>query len=134
MDCLYKKKVYTMKQKQSSIGVLMKRGSENVRQIYSRKPMSKCDFNKFAKQIVLLHGCFPVNLLHIFQNTFLQKHLWRTASDEKHYKRRYSHTICFFFIEIYDCMHLFVFFNMKSRIKNISSYHLFYVFTVWSEQ
>ena len=24
--------------------------------------MPKCDFNKFAK-----HGCFPVNLLHIFR-------------------------------------------------------------------
>ena len=28
--------------------------------------MPKCDFNKVAKQ----HGCFPVNLLHIFRIPF----------------------------------------------------------------
>ena len=35
-------------QKQPPRGVLKKRCSENVQQIYRRVPMSKCDFNKFA--------------------------------------------------------------------------------------
>ena len=34
-------------------GVLRKRCSENVQQIYRRKPMLKCDFNKVAKQLIL---------------------------------------------------------------------------------
>ena len=38
-------------QKHPSIGVLMKRSSENIQQIYRRTPMSKCDFNKVAKQL-----------------------------------------------------------------------------------
>ena len=38
-------------QKQPSIGVLIKRCSENMLQIYRRAPMSKCDFNKVAKQL-----------------------------------------------------------------------------------
>ena len=35
-------------QKQSSRGVLGKRCSENMQQIYRRTPMPKCDFNKVA--------------------------------------------------------------------------------------
>ena len=34
-------------------GVLRKRCSENVQQIYRIKPMLKCDFNKVAKQLIL---------------------------------------------------------------------------------
>ena len=34
--------------KQLSRGVLRKRCSENVQQIYRRTPMPKCDFNKAA--------------------------------------------------------------------------------------
>ena len=37
-------------QKQPSIGVLIKKSSENMQQIYRRKPMPKFDFNKVAKQ------------------------------------------------------------------------------------
>ena len=37
-------------QKQPSRGVLRKSCSENMQQIYRRTPMSKCDFNKVAKQ------------------------------------------------------------------------------------
>ena len=40
----------------------MKSCSENMQQIYKRKPMPKCDF-----KIALWHGCSPVNLLHIFR-------------------------------------------------------------------
>ena len=37
-------------QKQPPRGVLMKKCSENMRQIYRRTPMLKCDFNKVALQ------------------------------------------------------------------------------------
>ena len=55
---------------QPSKDVLRKRCSENMLQIYQRTPMPKCDFNKNAKQIALLHGCSHVNLLHIFRTPF----------------------------------------------------------------
>ena len=54
--------------KQLPKGVLCKRCSENMLQIYTRTPMPKCDFNKLA--LPLCHGYSPVNLLHIFGTTF----------------------------------------------------------------
>ena len=46
-------------QKQPFRGVLMKRSSENMQQIYRRTPMSKCDFNKvllnFKGALLKLH-------------------------------------------------------------------------------
>ena len=56
-------KVTWLLQKQSSIGVLKKRCSKNMQQIYRRTPMPKYDFNK----ITLRHECFPVIY---FWNTF----------------------------------------------------------------
>ena len=41
---------WVTRQKQPSRGVLRKRCSENMQQIYRRTPMPKCDFNKVAKQ------------------------------------------------------------------------------------
>ena len=38
-------------QKQPSIGVLIKRCSENMQQLYRRTLMPKCNFNKAAKQL-----------------------------------------------------------------------------------
>ena len=38
-------------QEQPPRGVLKKRCSENMQQIYRRTPMSKCDFNKVEKQL-----------------------------------------------------------------------------------
>ena len=58
-------------QKQRSRGVLRKRCSEKMQQIYRRTPMPKYDFNKVAVQIALRHGCSFVNLLHIFRTPFL---------------------------------------------------------------
>ena len=52
-------------QKQPSIGVLRTRCSKNMQQIYRRTFMPMCDFNKVA-----LHGCSPVNFLHIFRTLF----------------------------------------------------------------
>ena len=60
----------------SSEVFLGKWGSEILQQIYRRTPMSKCDFNKIAKQhcnckeIKLRHGCSPANLLCIFSTPF----------------------------------------------------------------
>ena len=48
-----------------------------------RTPVPICDFNKVALQLYwnyTSHGCFPINLLHIFRTTFLSEHLWRAAS------------------------------------------------------
>ena len=55
-------------QKQLFIDVLREKCSENMYQMYRRTPMPKCHFNTFEKQ--LYHGCFPVNLLHIFRTHF----------------------------------------------------------------
>ena len=64
-----------MLQKQSSIGVLRKRRSENMQLIYVRTPMPKCDFNlalcNFI-EIIPWHRCSPVNLLHIFRTPFVR--------------------------------------------------------------
>ena len=62
-------------QNQPPRGVLKKSCSENMQQIYRKTPLLKCDFNKVALhfiEIVLQHGYFPVNLLHIFRTPFLK--------------------------------------------------------------
>ena len=41
-------------------------------QVYRRTPKPKCDFNKVAKQLGLRHGCYSVNVLHIFRITFFR--------------------------------------------------------------
>ena len=46
-------------QEQPSSGVLRKRFSENIQQIYRRTPMPKCDFNKVA----LLKSHFGMGVL-----------------------------------------------------------------------
>ena len=51
-------------QKQPCRGVLRKRCSEDMQQIYKRTPMPKCE------KIAFRHGCSPVNLLHIFRTSF----------------------------------------------------------------
>ena len=62
-------------QKQPSRGVLSKRCSENMLQVYKRTPVPKCDFNNVASNfigITLRHGCSPANLLHIFRTPLLK--------------------------------------------------------------
>ena len=63
-----------MIQKQPPRGVLKKRYSENMQQIYRRIPMPKGD------------GCtsacvFSCTFAAYFQNTFSKEHLWMAASD-----------------------------------------------------
>ena len=60
-------------QKQPQRGVLRKRCSEKVQEIYRRKPMLKCSFNKVAKQLYWNHTSawvFYSKLVAYFQNTF----------------------------------------------------------------
>ena len=62
-------------QKQPRRGILKKRCSENMQQIYRITPMPKRYFDKVALQLIeitLRHGCSPVNLLHIFRTPFLK--------------------------------------------------------------
>ena len=59
--------------KQPPRGVLRKRCSESIQQIYRRAPMLKCNFNKVASnviEILLRYGCSFVNLLNIFRTPF----------------------------------------------------------------
>ena len=63
----------TVLQKQPYRGVLKKRRSDNLQQIYRRKPMPKWISVKMLWnffEIPLQHGCFPVRLLHIFRTPF----------------------------------------------------------------
>ena len=53
--CLKLSPQYWYLQKQPSRGVLRKRCSENMQQIYRRTPMPKCDFNKVSLRIYLNH-------------------------------------------------------------------------------
>ena len=54
-------------QKQPSRGVLKKRCSENIQQIYRRTPMPKCNFNKVALQSSWMFSC---KFAAYFRNTF----------------------------------------------------------------
>ena len=66
-------------QKQSSRGVLRKRCSENMQQIYRRTPMSKCEFNKLHFGMgVLLYIKFAACIFseHIFLITPLDGCFW----------------------------------------------------------
>ena len=60
-------------QKQPFKGVLLKRCSENMQQIYRRTPMPKCDFNKVAKELYWNRTSayvFSCKFAACFQNTF----------------------------------------------------------------
>ena len=60
-------------QKQPSRGVLMKRCSENMQQMYRRTSVRKCDFNKVTKQLYWNHTSawvFYCKFAAYFQNTF----------------------------------------------------------------
>ena len=64
----HNKEIFRYIWQQPSRGVLRKRCSENMQQIYRRRPMPKSDFI----EITLRHGCSPINLLHISRTTFLK--------------------------------------------------------------
>ena len=50
-EIFYLDEYYRIIQKQPPRGVLRKRCSENIQQIYRRTPMLKCHFNKAALQL-----------------------------------------------------------------------------------
>ena len=68
-------------QKQSSRGVLRKRCSENMQQIYRRTLMSKCDFNK-VPEVFLGKGVRTSAWVfsYKFQNFFSYNRFWTFAS------------------------------------------------------
>ena len=73
----------TQVQKQPSSGVIIKRCSENMQQIYRRTPMPECDFNKAALQLYWNHTSawvFSSKFVAYFQNTFSSEHIWAAAS------------------------------------------------------
>ena len=63
-------------QKQPLGGVLKKSYSENMQQIYRKQHLCQSVISiKLQRnfiEITLCHGCFPVNLLHIFRIPFLK--------------------------------------------------------------
>ena len=73
-DCiphsLHNVKLHSYDQKQPSRGVLLKRCSEKMQQIYRRTPMPKCDLLNHASAWV-----FSRKFTACFQNTFLKEHL-----------------------------------------------------------
>ena len=71
-------------QRQPSTGVLRKKCSEIMQQIYRRMPMLKRDFFKDAKQFYRNHTSAWVlscKFAAYFQNMFSLEHLWTTASE-----------------------------------------------------
>ena len=65
---------FSIIQKQPSRGVLLKRFSENMQQIYRRTPMPKCDFNKVVLQLYwndTSAWVFSCKCAVYFQNTVL---------------------------------------------------------------
>ena len=58
-------------QKHPPRGVLRKRSSENMQQIYRRTPTPKRDLQSNFTEITLRHGCSSVNLMHISELLFL---------------------------------------------------------------
>ena len=70
-------------QNHTSRGVLRKRCSENIQQIYRRTAMPMCDFNKIALQLYWNHTSawvFFCKFTAYFQNTFSEEHPRTTAS------------------------------------------------------
>ena len=61
---------------QLSRAVLSKSCSENMRRIYRRAPVLKCEVLCNIIEITLRHGCSPVNLLHIFITYICFKTQW----------------------------------------------------------
>ena len=57
--------------------------------------MPQCDFNKVAIEIILKHGCSPVNLLAAyFQNIFSQKHFCVATSGSSTYQKSLILFVC----------------------------------------
>ena len=73
-------------QKQPSKGILRKRCSENMQQIYRRTLMPKCDFNKAAKNFYWNHTLawvFFFKFHAYFQDNFSKNHVWKTTSHNR---------------------------------------------------
>ena len=72
----------TFSQKQPSRRVLRKRCFENMQQIYRKTLITKCNFNKVAKQFYwarTLAWVFSCKLAVYFQSFFSEEHFWTAA-------------------------------------------------------
>ena len=94
-------------EKQSSRGVLKKRCSENMQQIYKRTPMAKCDFDKVTKQLywnytsAWVFSCTFSCIFseHLFLGTHLDSCFWQLKIkfiQRNHYTRLW--TECFIWL------------------------------------
>ena len=91
---LYNPKVSWETQKKSPTGVLSRKCSENMQQIYRRTPMPKCNFNKVALQLCWNHfstSVFSWKLLHIF--TVLRIPHRKVASGKERNEKRLKEQI-----------------------------------------
>ena len=70
-------------QKQHSVGVLIKRWSENMEQVYRKTPMPKCDFKKVAKQVQRLSSIIPTRVLENLTSKDLSNKNLIKASENK---------------------------------------------------
>ena len=70
-------------QKQPSVGVLIKRWSENMEQVYRKTPMPKCDFKKAAKQVQRLSRTIPTRVLENLTSKDLSNKNLIKASENK---------------------------------------------------
>ena len=128
---------YLLFQKQPSRGVLRKRCSENMQQIYRRTPMPKYDFNKVAKQLYWKRTStwvFSCKFAAYFQNTFSQEHLWRAASALSSLlfalDRHFSLVICYFllftcYVSLVTCLSFFYIFHFSKLMTTVFSPFLF---------
>ena len=105
-----------IQQKQPSRGVLRKRSSGNMQQIYRRTPMSKCEFNKlhfgmgvllhikfgawiFSEHIFLrtpLDGCFRCRLLSTLSSCIwngVNLHVMETKWEAKNFHKNFHGTV-----------------------------------------
>ena len=70
-------------QKQPSVGVLIKRWSENMEQVYRKTHMPKCDFKKVAKQVQRLSSTIPTRVLENLTSKDLSNKNLIKASENK---------------------------------------------------
>ena len=97
-------------EKQPSIGVLIKRCSENMKQIYRRTPIPKCDFSKVSKQLSWNHTSALV-FTYKFRTSFR-----KNTSGELllSFSRILKKSIHWCWIQIYSIVFLFI----QRRIQN----------------
>ena len=99
-------------QKQSSRGVLRKRCSVIMQQIYRRTSMPKCDCRNHT-----LTWVFSCKFTAYFQNTFSSEHLWTAASEYWNFA---------IWSDFATHVHIVAFFEQSNNFKSNSTILKFY--------